>query len=456
MINAADLPLSAVHSRETPPDSGWTPILVGGAAGCLAFQGLRTFMPNAPIIGSIAAGALASGVTYSLTASLCQPPALDKTPLKETKTQEVLVPLSQRVVEVQGPIPPIVPLMKQVIAAKEKNMNDRLKTWWHEYNIILISGDLFSFGYFGLLAVQNLAMVSMGISIPICGIIAGAINIRVSFLALQEGLQAWENGTWESRCHAIRMFVDFAVYFTIGVVMIMTSAAFLGAEGGGVVSVASCPCLLPVLFFVASIPVFIELCKGIHQVFNSHDMGSRLKLDELEKLVNEEKWDEVWEFYNKTDTPLNLGNLEDDPKKMIPILSKKMEELTAGTSIGIEAGLEAFRLLELILKKADKKALLDQILETKQKVIEWNNSLYLRLLQQVLYLIGFAIAMTAFHVNPNLLNGIQNILLFGANVIPFYMDICWPFRRNTPMVVEKINENQLVASLGTAAQAVNA
>jgi hypothetical protein len=45
--------------------------------------------------------------------------------------------------------------------------------------------------------------------------------------------------------------------------------------------------------------------------------------------------------------------------------------------------------------------------------------------------------------NANLLNGSQSLLLMGANVIPLYMDSFWPFKRNTPMVIPKVEEESL-------------
>src|SRR5262249_33560070 len=123
-------------------------------------------------------------------------------------------------------------------------------------------------------------------------------------------------------------------------------------------------------------------------------------------------------------------------------LSVKMEELQA--ELGVEAAVEVFDLLKLIQEKNTEKAL-EKILIAKEKIDEWNRSLYVRMFQQILYIVGFIVSMAALgpKVNAGVLNGGANFFLTGANVIPLYMDTFWPFRRNTPMVVPKVEAKEI-------------
>jgi len=68
--------------------------------------------------------------------------------------------------------------------------------------------------------------------------------------------------------------------------------------------------------------------------------------------------------------------------------------------------------------------------------------------QQLLYIVGFALSMGALSTNAvatQVLNVSQNFLLMGANVIPTYMDTFWPFKRNAPMVVSKVETNEVLS-----------
>ncbi len=349
----------------------------------------------------------------------------------------------------QSPLAPIeeenkvAEAAQKVLDAKKGHVKTALDNKWERYNPILIGGDFFSVGYLAFQGVQSLVpsvqqIAAIAIAGLVCGVIAGAINVGVGLISLKEAIQAFHNG---DRVLGLRLLLDFFCWTSIGVVMILASLAIkvtaLAAIGA---FFAAHPWVLPVLFFVATIPLLVELGYRIQQVFASKDLGSKLNLNELETLLKAAAPD--WEKINRLN-PFNLKGLEKKSEEL-QSLSGKMEELQA--DMGVEAAVEVFELLKLIQEKNEIKAL-EQIKTAKQKIEEWNRSLYLRMFQQILYFVGFIVSMAALapNVNAGLLNGTQSFFLVGANAIPLYMDGFWPFRRNTPMVVPKVENAEITA-----------
>jgi hypothetical protein len=334
---------------------------------------------------------------------------------------------------------------QKVLDAKKAHVKTALDNKWERYSPILIGGDFFSVGYLAFQGVQSLApsiaqIAAIAIAGLVCGVIAGGINVGVGVISLKESIQAFHNG---DKVLGARLLLDFICWTSIGIIMILASLAIkvtaLAAIGA---FFAAHPWVLPVLFFVATIPLLVELGYRIQQVFAAKDLASQLKLDELKTLLESEEPD--WEKINNL-SPFNLKDLENkSDDEQIQLLSGKMEELQA--DMGVEAAVEVFELLKLIQEKNAKQAL-EKIKIAKEKVEEWNRSLYVRMFQQILYIVGFIVSMVALgpHVNGGLLNGIQSFFLTGANVIPLYMDTFWPFRRNTPMVVPKVEMQEVTA-----------
>jgi hypothetical protein len=335
----------------------------------------------------------------------------------------------------------IAALAQKVLDAKKAHVKTALDNKWERYNPILIGGDFFSVGYLAFQGVQSLVpsvqqIAAIAIAGVVCGVIAGAINIGVGLISLKEAIQAFRNG---DKVLGLRLLLDFFCWSSIGVVMILAALAIkvtaLAAIGA---FFAAHPWVLPVLFFAATIPLLVELSYRIQQVFASKDLGSKLKLNELQSLLQAATPD--WE---KMSVPFNLNGLEKkSADEQLQSLSGKMEELQA--DMGVEAAVEVFELLKLIQEKNEIKAL-EQIKIAKQKIEEWNRSLYLRMFQQILYSVGFIVSMVALapNVNAGLLNGTQSFFLVGANAIPLYMDGFWPFRRNTPIVVPKVENTEI-------------
>ena len=342
----------------------------------------------------------------------------------------------------------IASVMEQVLEAKKSHRQAALDNKLQRYNPIFIGGDIFTFGYLIFDGIQSFMPSLAGIAVIgtatlVCGVVAGVINIGVGVVSLKEAIQAFRNG---DKVLGLRLMLDFFCCTAIGSVMILSSLAIkIGALGGIGAFLAANPWVLPVLFFIATIPLIVELSYRLKNIATSSDLGSQLKLNDLKELLQAEdpNWDKIDELYTQVENTFNLSNLPtDDDEKAAESLSKKMEELQA--DLGVSAGVEVFNLL-IQIKKRNKKAALDQITIAEKKIKEWNRSLYLRMFQQMLYVVGFGVSMTALvpKVNGALLNGIQDFFLAGANAIPLYMDTFWPFKRNTPIVVPKVENEEL-------------
>jgi hypothetical protein len=310
-------------------------------------------------------------------------------------------------------------LMQEVITAKEQNVEIALKDTGNRFSPSLIGGDLLNTGYFVLLGLQNLIpavqhVASIGFATLICGEAGGAINIFVAAISARGATQAYRNKDY---LLAARLACDAICYFPIGVIMILSSLSSKFAALGCIGAVfAANPWLMPLLFMLASLPLCYELGVRVLALIKATDLGSKLQ-DDLAA-------------HSDPKHPFNLASCKNRND-----LGAKMEELQA--DMGVEAGLEVFKLLQMI---QNKEPLLAQVEKAKAKVKEWNHSLYLRVFQQTLFLAGFVVCMAALCVQPAVLNATQNFLLAGGNGIAIYMDTAWPFRRNTPMVMPKIED----------------
>lgn len=338
--------------------------------------------------------------------------------------------------------------MEQVLEAKKEHVQTALANKWDRYNPIFIFGDVFTIGYLGFQGVQALSpsvqsIAAVGAATLVCGVIAGVINIGVGIVSLKESIQAFRNG---DKMLGMRLLLDFICCTAIGVVMILASLAIKVSILGGIGAFfASNPWLLPVLFFIITIPLLLELSCRINHIATSKDLGSQLQLNQLKTLLqqSEPDWDKIENLYEKEGNAFSLKKMDAfEGTEQLGYLSTKMEELQA--DMGVTAAIEAFTLLRLIKQRKQKEAL-EQIEIVKTRVDEWNQSLYLRMAQQILYIIGFIVSMAALtpNVNADLLNGTQSFFLVGANVIPLFMDSCWPFKRNTPIVVPKVETSEI-------------
>lgn len=341
----------------------------------------------------------------------------------------VVVPLSQP--EDQR----LATLMGQIIEQKEAKVGAALKGRVNVSEGILIGGDLFSMGYLGFQGAQILkpslaAIPAIGFATLVCGEIAGAINIGVALVCLKEAVQAFENG---DNALGARLFLDFVTFTAIGLIMILASLATKVAALGCVGALfATNPWLLPVLFFIASIPIICEIGKRIFNIHTNRDLASQLKGNDLGELIRGKEAKNPYHL-----RPLiEMLQTQQDEKEVKAKLSEKMEQLQA--DMGVAAAIEVFRLMQ---KKLRNEEVEEQFERVKKRISEWNQAQYVRFFQQVLFAAAFGVSMAAFlpKINAQRIDAIDTFAMAAGNAVPLYMDIFWPFKRNTPIVVPKVD-----------------
>lgn len=341
-------------------------------------------------------------------------------------------PLRQRDNSVQqDPEQRVANLMKEVIEEKKANAQRALEGRVNINEAVLIGGDLFSMGYLAfqgaqivkpaLATIQAIATITLA-----CGCIAGAINIGVAIISMKEGIQALQNGDTKL---ALRLFLDFFGLLAIGSIMILASLAVRVAALGAVSTFFGAnPWLLPLLFFLISIPIIIEISNRIRNIVSGSDLASYLNSG-LDGLI-----------YGKTPLQLQpLFNQELSDLEVRNELARKIELLQA--DMGVEAALEFFELIRLHLQKENTD---QQMQKTKEKIREWNRAQYVRMFQQFLYTSAFVVSMGMLNpkLNTAAVNGAQTFAMAAANAIPLYMDTFWPFKRNTPIVVPHVIQDK--------------
>ena len=341
----------------------------------------------------------------------------------------------------QLPAPGKLIARAQIAQLKRARMEEARANKWTFNNIVFVTGDLFTFGNLGFRAVQCLATKTQSIALVsfssfICGEIAGAINIFVGIGCLIEAIQAWKNGTQEKQ---LRLAIDFLCITGIGIIMILVSLATKIAALGGIGAFfAANPWLLPLLFLIAALPVFRELCKALGNLYKNKDLGSRLQLTLIEDYLKRNDWAAIHTLIQGPHNSLNMPR-----NHSFELISAKMEQFQE--YIGAEAAVEVFDLWQSLLEKNQEKALA-QIQQAKKTLADWNWSLHVRMFQQILYIAGFFLSLGCLGVSSqraNTLDGVQSIFLAGANAIPTYMDAFWPFKRNAPIMVPLVEPQDL-------------
>jgi hypothetical protein len=300
-------------------------------------------------------------------------------------------------------------LIQKKVALRDQCLEERGKSRFPA-EAVLIGGDAFTMGY---LALQSAELLSSSLAASpviswmnfVCGEIGGAINIGVSFVCLSEGLQAMINKDY---LLASRLFCDFATLFAIGTVMLLSSLSTKVAALGLSAFFTANPWLLPLAFFLMSLPTILDVSRRVGKIWLKTDLASQLS--DPKKMAETHF------------SSLNPKDLED-----------KLEEFQA--EMGVDAAIETFKLMQKIL--SDEK-FEEQLERAKEKAADWSRAQYVRLAQQILYTTAFGVGMGTLSLNNRVCQATQNIAMTGANAIPLYMDTFWPFKRNTPIVVPKV------------------
>lgn len=331
--------------------------------------------------------------------------------------------------------------VKNIFDRKETLRVKALENKWDRYNPFIIGGDAFTMATFAFQGAQVVApQLSQYASIVAlnmaCGLIAGVINIGVGAVCFKESMQAFHNG---DRLLGIRLFVDSITLTAIGTVMILialsTKVACLGAIGTFFHLNAW---VLPVLFFVISIPVILEILRRINNIHHKGDLASKLDLPYVQKLLDQGKIGEACAFLLEK---LDLHDIQKlTEEKRFARLSEKMERLQA--DMGAEAALAVFNLLTHLQEEDLKKS--QQAAQTaKDEIRAWNNIQHVRLFQQFLYVLAFVVSLILLSpkIRPAVattISATQQFSMTAANAIPLYIDSTEPFKRNPNIVIPKV------------------
>lgn len=307
--------------------------------------------------------------------------------------------------------------------------------------VALIGGDAFTSGYF---AYQTVEIVLPSInkinavawSNIFCGEIAGAINLGVAAVLFVNTIKAYRaDDNWQ------RQALDCICLTLVGTLMILTSLALkvgaLGAMGG---FFAANPWLMPVLFFVASLPIASEVILRVAKNYQNRDIGAQILR------LNRNTEFEVTYTEKNGNAPVTksitytLNQIEDmNENDRLVALNRIANYLQ--TSIGVDAAIEALKYLGTIMNAAPGEARFNQETKLEQSLEKWNFAQKIRLLQQIFYALAFILSMVVFKTPRQIgtaLKVAENGFLFTGNFIPLYMDSFWPLKRNTQIVVDPV------------------
>jgi len=274
----------------------------------------------------------------------------------------------------------------------------------------------------------------------VCGLVAGVINIGVGAVCFKESMQAFYNG---DKLLGMRLLLDSVTLTAIGAVMILIAlsakVAALGAVGA---FFKASPWILPLLFFIISIPVIIEIARRIKNIHSEGDLASKLELKNVEVLLEKGELETACCHLMQK---LNLESLtdlvEDDPKNTFSKLSDTMEALQA--DMGAEAALAVFKLL-LMLREENQEEAIKALEKAQEEIKSWNRVQHIRMFQQILYFLAFIASLVVLapgmsHSATTAITASQQFSMTAANAIPLYMDSTMPFKRNPPIVVPKVD-----------------
>lgn len=370
-------------------------------------------------------------------------------PIRPSTAGDFLVPQSNVQQRIDRCVSPI-------LQKKQHQTTEALNASWGGFqykkrNPVFWGGDLLTFGYLALDGAQAAssslkALSGLTIVGGIFGILAGLINIGVGICSIPEALEASRKNDILNKT---RLWMDVTCMLAIGLVMILASIAKLLVEVGifGAMGLffASNPWFLLLLFFVITLPTLLEVSHRVVEICRGKDWGSKLALPKLHQMLhppenNPIDWERLRAFL--CDRLELLPNFEqEDLSKTIADRANEIEH-----NIGVEATLPLLKLLKAINSQNANEAR-DAFLELEKEVRAWYKAQAIRFTQQIFYVLAFVLSMGL--LKPNLsrvsfivLTGAETAVAAGANAIALYMDLYWPFKRNTPIILSKVEESE--------------
>jgi len=278
------------------------------------------------------------------------------------------------------------------------------------------------------------ALTPIVIGSAVFGGIGGILNLAMGFVTLREGIQAIANG---DKAKGIRLLIISAACIGIGLFMLVSTITAFVALGGVAAFIAANPWILPVLILGIYIPLLYEILRDNKSIFTSQDPFSKLQVDQIDALLKKDiiNWPEIKKLLSDTD--LNYETvLAEFNKNGLKSLSERMEVLQS--KIGPRGAVASFKLFQSVLDQ-NRQDTQKHIKELRGLASHWKRSQHIRLFQQVLYIGSFVLSMLALKgANPRMMETVDNSLMLVGMGIPIYMDALWPFLRNVPIIVPKV------------------
>ncbi len=349
----------------------------------------------------------------------------------------------------------VATVAKEVFAQKQANFATADANLAEKYPKALVGGDVFTSMYLILSGLSRFSKVMqiipmLSTALTICGVIGGAINIGVAAVCFKESMKAFGNKAY---FQGVKLMIDTLLLGAIGAFMMIVPIASKIGLGALSTFIAANPFVLPVLFFVLMAPTMIELVMRMKDRYQHNNVGDLLGLDEIttqieKKEFNAEKW---LQDHIQLQT-FSRGNEREIVEHVSGILENYAEKT------GVEAAIPAFNLIQHILemaakdkeiKKEEYEKLLAEVDNVKKEIKKWDRTINLRVFQQCLYI--FTTIASLVGVLPMFrtegFRAMVDFVMGAANVLPTYLDLKFPYQRNTPYIVKSVDIDEVVAAL---------
>lgn len=225
-------------------------------------------------------------------------------------------------------------IMNEVLL--KKKVNKKTVSKWELLDPSLILGDIFTSGYLIFQTVLSFkpawqAISAIGIATGVLGIVAGVVNIAVSWPSLREGLRCMKAG---DKLTGTRLLIDAVLGVALGAVLILASLSmFVACMAGVGAFFTAFPWILPLIFLLISAPIMYELGVRVHRIWTKQNPGTQL-LDidkELKERPQNKESVSVSGFINNklkdkpTLKPEELENFKGEQQKLFDLLKKYRE-----------------------------------------------------------------------------------------------------------------------------------
>lgn len=336
---------------------------------------------------------------------------------------------------------PLTSIVSGVIKAKETKKTEALDNPGRysplklDRDFYMVGGDIFNGGYTLFTSVTyfkpSLSNLSwMGLTTSICGEVGGVINVLVGGKEISDAFMGIANGDSEQWWNVI----DGFLLILVGITMFLVALSFKVAALGGLAGAISQPWVLPLLFFLMTLPYLCKYVKSVNKIHCGEDLGSKLHLNHIQSTAANIDWEKQLKDSNLHEiyTSWQAGSLTWD---MCSDAIQKLQD-----DIGVEAAIEVFKLLEKILQGREEDDIYAQIVIAREKIKEWHNAMHFKLLQQIFFILAGCISAIAFcpKANSGTANGCSSLFLAAPNAQAIFMDIHWPFKRNILTPVERV------------------